>query len=154
MLTSPYEWKILEWDFKLQTNKQTNKRKMDEKETIKNQVKRVFPRIRPISFFFLCPRCTEWHGITYWAFLTRKSPYTKHMFMSYWVAWYIRTLVIYFPTYIVRFLNCNSIPDISDILSFKTSWKISCIASFFSWLHLISLVDLGTLSFLLPQRRA
>ena len=25
MVTSPYEWKILEWDDKLQTNKQTNK---------------------------------------------------------------------------------------------------------------------------------
>ena len=24
MMTSPYEWKILEWDDKLQTSKQTN----------------------------------------------------------------------------------------------------------------------------------
>ena len=24
MVTSPYEWKILEWDEELQTNKQTN----------------------------------------------------------------------------------------------------------------------------------
>ena len=29
MVTSPYEWKILEWDDQPQTNKQTNKKRMD-----------------------------------------------------------------------------------------------------------------------------
>ena len=41
--------------------------------------------------------------------------------MSYWVAWSIRTPVI-FKLILFAFRTCNSIPDISDRLSFKTTY--------------------------------
>lgn len=41
--------------------------------------------------------------------------------MSYWVAWSIKTLVIYFPLYRVRFHTCNSTPDIFKTTCSKNS---------------------------------
>ena len=68
--------------------------------------------ICPISFPFLWHRCRWWWWceITYWALITCKMPGTEHLFMSHWVAWSIRTFVIYFPIYTVRFRTCNSLP--------------------------------------------
>ena len=37
------------------------------------------------------------------ALLTCKNLFTKPLCMSYWVSWSIRTLIIYFPTYIFHF---------------------------------------------------
>ena len=74
---------------------------------------------------FISPSVAPLHIMT-WNYVQRivncKKPCTKHLCMSYWLAWSIRTLVIYFLTFIIRFRTCNSIPDISDILSFKTTY--------------------------------